>query len=102
MEPGAAFSNPSSGKIDQQRKILEVRTAVADPHRKNAYADPGKKSRMRMRIHALLNYGEPRHFDLSCIRPYQRGGAGPRGGGGRQHCRRKGGVWKTPTAHFQF
>jgi hypothetical protein len=24
MEPGAAFSNPSSGKIDQQRKILEV------------------------------------------------------------------------------
>lgn len=23
MEPGAAFSNPSSGKIDQQRKILE-------------------------------------------------------------------------------
>ncbi len=42
MEPGAAFSNPSSGKIDQQRKILEVRTGVADPHRKNAYADPGK------------------------------------------------------------
>ena len=25
MESGAAFSNPSSGKIDQQRKILEVR-----------------------------------------------------------------------------
>jgi hypothetical protein len=24
METGAAFSNPSSGKIDQQRKILEV------------------------------------------------------------------------------
>ena len=24
MESGAAFSNPSSGKIDQQRKILEV------------------------------------------------------------------------------
>ncbi len=41
-------------------------TSVADPHRKNADADPGKISmrmRIRMRIRCgfmpLLNYGEP-------------------------------------------